>query len=460
MIEEIDMEIPDENDPDIFDPECDPNNPRAINFHLVLEAAERIKGSVQPTTCARSRLSAKYGMELYFKKEFEHLTGSFKERGACNTLSAFTAEQKRIGAISASTGNHSSAMALHAQKLGIPVTVVMPTIAPLPKINNCLAFGARIILKGKTISEARRVALKLAHQHGYTYINGSDAGIVTRNYEVPRSHQITRHRQTSNMIEEIDMEIPDENDPDIFDPECDPNNPRAINFHLVLEAAERIKGSVQPTTCARSRLSAKYGMELYFKKEFEHLTGSFKERGACNTLSAFTAEQKRIGAISASTGNHSSAMALHAQKLGIPVTVVMPTIAPLPKINNCLAFGARIILKGKTISEARRVALKLAHQHGYTYINGYDHPYILAGQGTIGLEILQQVPDVDAIIVPVGGAGLIAGIACAVKKLKPSVKSLGCRKTCLHSLRQHASRWSACAYCRCQCTGNIETVVG
>uniref|UniRef100_A0A0X3P1C3 Serine racemase n=1 Tax=Schistocephalus solidus TaxID=70667 RepID=A0A0X3P1C3_SCHSO len=173
------------------------------------------------------------------------------------------------------------------------------------------------------------------------------------------------------MIEEIDLEIPDENDPEVFDPECDPNNPRAIDFHQVLEAVERIKGIIQPTTCVRSRLSDRYGLELYFKKEFEHLTGSFKERGACNTLSAFTSEQKRIGAISASTGNHSSAMALHAKKLGIPVTVVMPTITPLPKINNCLAFGAKIILKGKTISEARRVALKLAHQHGYTYVNGY-----------------------------------------------------------------------------------------
>uniref|UniRef100_A0A0X3P6S0 L-serine deaminase n=4 Tax=Schistocephalus solidus TaxID=70667 RepID=A0A0X3P6S0_SCHSO len=227
------------------------------------------------------------------------------------------------------------------------------------------------------------------------------------------------------MIEEIDLEIPDENDPEVFDPECDPNNPRAIDFHQVLEAVERIKGIIQPTTCVRSRLSDRYGLELYFKKEFEHLTGSFKERGACNTLSAFTSEQKRIGAISASTGNHSSAMALHAKKLGIPVTVVMPTITPIPKINNCLAFGAKIILKGKTISEARRVALKLAHQHGYTYVNGYDHPNILAGQGTIGLEILQQVPDVDAIIVPVGGAGLIAGVTCAVKKLKPSIKIYG-----------------------------------
>ncbi|VDN15287.1 unnamed protein product [Dibothriocephalus latus] len=147
------MEIPEENDPEVFDPECDPANPRAINFSQVLEAAERIKGTIQRTTCTRSRLSDRYGVELYFKKEFEHITGSFKERGACNTLSAFTADQKRIGAISASTGNHSSAMACHAGKLGIPVTVVMPTITPLPKINNCLAFGAKIILKGKSISE-------------------------------------------------------------------------------------------------------------------------------------------------------------------------------------------------------------------------------------------------------------------------------------------------------------------
>ncbi|VDL93044.1 unnamed protein product [Schistocephalus solidus] len=199
------------------------------------------------------------------------------------------------------------------------------------------------------------------------------------------------------------MEIPDENDPEVFDPECDPNNPRAIDFHQVLEAVERIKGIIQPTTCVVRQINSP--QLALFIVLYSIVNFHFKE-------------QKRIGAISASTGNHSSAMALHAKKLGIPVTVVMPTITPLPKINNCLAFGAKIILKGKTISEV----LKFSDAFESSW---YDHPNILAGQGTIGLEILQQVPDVDAIIVPVGGAGLIAGVTCAVKKLKPSIKIYG-----------------------------------
>ncbi|VDD77668.1 unnamed protein product [Mesocestoides corti] len=231
----------------------------------------------------------------------------------------------------------------------------------------------------------------------------------------------------------VDIEVPSDDDPDVFDPACDPSKPIVVDYKLVLEARERIKDVVKPTRCERSRLSDELGMDIYFKREFEHPTYSFKERGACNVLLAFTPvsclnpyfyiqEQRVKGAVSASSGNHASAMAYHAKRLGIPCTVCMPVSAPLPKIQNCRKHGANIVLKGKNISEARKVALKLANRRGMTYINGYDHPHILAGQGVIGLEILEQVPDVDAVVLTVGGGGLLSGVSCAIKHNRPQTK--------------------------------------
>lgn len=129
--------------------------------------------------------------------------------------------------------------------------------------------------------------------------------------------------------------------------------------------------------------------------------------------------------IAASAGNHALGVAYHAQLLGIPATVVMPKFAPLTKVVNCRKFGARVVLEGATIAEARVRADQIAAREGQTYINGYDDPAIIAGQGTIGLEILEQVPAVEAVIVPIGGAGLIAGIALALKSLKPEVQVIG-----------------------------------
>lgn len=126
--------------------------------------------------------------------------------------------------------------------------------------------------------------------------------------------------------------------------------------------------------------------------------------------------------VAASAGNHALALAYHGKLLGIPVTCVMPSIAPLTKITSCQDLGARVILHGSHILEAREKADEYAADEGLTYINGFDHPNIIAGAGTMGIEILHQVPDVDAIVVPVGGAGLIAGIALAVKTLAPNVQ--------------------------------------
>jgi len=134
---------------------------------------------------------------------------------------------------------------------------------------------------------------------------------------------------------------------------------------------------------------------------------------------------KTTGAIAASAGNHALAMAYHGQQLGIPITVVMPTVAPLAKVDKCRKFGARIIIEGAHIGEAKEFAETLVESEGLTYINGYDDPSIMAGAGTMGIEIIDEVPCVDVVVVPIGGAGLIAGVACAVKTLKPDVKVYG-----------------------------------
>ena len=136
-------------------------------------------------------------------------------------------------------------------------------------------------------------------------------------------------------------------------------------------------------------------------------------------------EQKKRGVIAASAGNHAQALAYHGGQLGIPVTVVMPIVAPIMKVENCKKYGASVIIQGENIGESRTHALKIGAKKNLMYVNGYDHPNILAGQGTMGLEILDQVPDVDAIVIPIGGGGLIAGVALAVKTMKPDVMIIG-----------------------------------
>ena len=199
-----------------------------------------------------------------------------------------------------------------------------------------------------------------------------------------------------------------------------------ITLQDILDAAERIKGGVQRTPCPPSApLSFATGCEIFCKLEYLQRTGSFKERGARNALLRLADDRKRRGVITASAGNHALGLTYHARLLDVPVTVVMPRFAPLTKISNCQQLGANVLLEGTNIDEARQHAMKLVEKNGFTYINGYDHPDVIAGQGTLGLEILEQVPEFDAVIVPVGGAGLIAGIAVAIKARKPSVQIIG-----------------------------------
>ena len=172
-------------------------------------------------------------------------------------------------------------------------------------------------------------------------------------------------------------------------------------------------------------LSEMIGANIYLKPEFRQFTGSFKERGARNAILKLKnrdPESAKRGVIAASAGNHALALAYHGRELGIPVTVVMPTVAPLAKVDKCRKFGARIIIEGMHIGEAKTYAETLVQTEGLTYINGYDDPPIIAGAGTIGIELIDDVPNVDIVVVPVGGAGLIAGIACSVKTLKPEAR--------------------------------------
>ncbi|VEN49515.1 unnamed protein product [Callosobruchus maculatus] len=155
------------------------------------------------------------------------------------------------------------------------------------------------------------------------------------------------------------------------------------------------------------------------------MCSSFKERGARYAMVMLTPEQKRKGVVAASLGNHAQAVAYHGFLLGIPVTVVMPIIAPIMKVQKCREYNANVIMEGKNMAEAKKLAISLSRKNEWTYINGYDHPQIIAGQGTVGLEILEQVEDVDAVVVPTGGGGLLAGVAVAVKTLNPSIKIIG-----------------------------------
>jgi threonine dehydratase len=198
---------------------------------------------------------------------------------------------------------------------------------------------------------------------------------------------------------------------------------KPVNLSDIRAAGRRIKGGVIVTPCPESiPLSEITGSRIVCKLDNFQRTGSFKERGALNALLRLAKINRVRGVIAASAGNHALGLAYHGKLLGIPVTVVMPRFAPLIKITTCQRLGARVVLHGDDFTEAREEADRLSAAQGLSYIHGFDDPDIIAGQGTIGLEILGQVPDVDAIVCPVGGGGLLAGLCVAVKTLKPRVR--------------------------------------
>jgi threonine dehydratase len=192
-------------------------------------------------------------------------------------------------------------------------------------------------------------------------------------------------------------------------------------------AARRIAGAVvQTPTLLSSTLSERTGATVYVKLENMQFTGSYKERGALNRLLMMREEGERTsGVIAASAGNHAQALAYHARRLGIPATIVMPAPTPSVKVSQTERHGAEIVLHGDTFDEALACALSTAKERGLTFVPPFDHPHIVAGAGTVALELLGEEPELDCLLVPIGGGGLIAGMAVAAKALKPGIEVIG-----------------------------------
>jgi threonine dehydratase len=200
-------------------------------------------------------------------------------------------------------------------------------------------------------------------------------------------------------------------------------------------ASARIRDSINRSPCQYSAaVSAVSGQKVYLKLENLQMTGSYKERGALNKILLLTPEQRRSGVIAASAGNHAQAVAYHAGRLGIRSTIVMPSITPLVKVTATQSYGAEVILDGANYDEACQQALALAAQRKMTFLHPFDDLEVIAGQGTIGLELLEQCPEIEAAVIPVGGGGLIAGIACALKETRPSIKIVGVQTARLPSM--------------------------
>jgi threonine dehydratase len=203
-----------------------------------------------------------------------------------------------------------------------------------------------------------------------------------------------------------------------------------VSLSDIRAAQRRIAGRVIVTPCPESiPLSEVTGSTVFCKLDNFQRTGCFKERGASNALLRLTAAQRKRGVVAASAGNHALGLAYQGRLLDVPVTVVMPDYAPLIKITTCERLGARVLIQGRDFAEARSAADQLVAQENRTYIHGFDDPDIIAGQGTLALELLNQVRDLDAILCPIGGGGLIAGVAVAVKALKPRIRIIGIEST-------------------------------
>ena len=209
----------------------------------------------------------------------------------------------------------------------------------------------------------------------------------------------------------------------------------AIGLADVLAARERVRGSIYYSPCPHSEmLSGVTGQHVYLKLENLQMTGSFKERGALNRIAMLTPEQAGRGVIAASAGNHAQGVAHHATKRGIRSMIVMPQQTPLVKVTATRNFGAEVVLHGANYDEACAEAKRICEGNGMTFIHPFDDAAVMAGQGTIGLELLEQVPKMEAVVVPIGGGGLIGGIACAIKESRPEVKVIGVQTARLPSM--------------------------
>jgi threonine dehydratase len=216
-----------------------------------------------------------------------------------------------------------------------------------------------------------------------------------------------------------------------------------MNLRLsdIKTAAARLQGNLLLTPCTYARtLSQITGAEVFLKFENLQFTAAFKERGALNKLLTLTPRQRKRGVIAMSAGNHAQGVAYHAKRLGIPAVIVMPTHTPNVKVEHTRAHGAEVILHGETFDDASDYAQGLARRRGLTLVHPYDDLMVMAGQGTIALEMLEQQPELDVLLVPIGGGGLIAGMAVAAHGLKPEVQVLGVQSERFPAMAQMVRR--------------------
>jgi len=199
-----------------------------------------------------------------------------------------------------------------------------------------------------------------------------------------------------------------------------------VTLENIYKAKEQIEGVVVNTPLAYAPyLSEVAGSEVYLKKENLQITGAFKIRGAYNKIASLSQEQKEGGVVAASAGNHAQGVALSAQKFGIKAVIVMPESTPLTKVNGVKHFGAEVILAGSNYDEAYAYAKEYAQKHSLTFVHPFEDSEVIAGQGTVALEILEKCTELDAVIIPIGGGGLIAGMATAIKSLNPNIEVIG-----------------------------------
>ena len=200
----------------------------------------------------------------------------------------------------------------------------------------------------------------------------------------------------------------------------------SVGFADIEAAAQRLAGQVLDTPCVESKtLGQIIGAQVFLKFENLQFTASFKERGALNKMAQLTPEERAKGVLAVSAGNHAQAVAYHAERMGIAATIVMPRFASSVKVENTRGFGAEVVLEGDTFDDARAIGLKLAAERGLTVVHPYDDAAVIAGQGTVALEMLAQQPGIDTLVIAIGGGGLIAGIAIAAKALKPAIRIVG-----------------------------------
>jgi len=221
------------------------------------------------------------------------------------------------------------------------------------------------------------------------------------------------------------------------DPTPDPMPDLVVSLANIRDAAKRIAGAVERTPCLHSRtLSQLTGAEVFLKFENLQFTASFKERGALNKLLLLSEAERGRGVIAMSAGNHAQGVAYHAARLGMRSVIVMPKGTPNTKVKNTRVHGAEVVLEGDSLAEAARQAQARAAAEGLTFIHPYDDPAIIAGQGTVALEMLEDVPDLEMLVVPIGGGGLISGIATAAKALRSDIRVFGVESKSYRAMHQ------------------------